>query len=39
MNSSVDVLVTNLSDNNSKYLSQVFSSDLLQLVKQKGVYR
>ena len=39
MNSSVDVLVTNLSDNHSKYLSQVFSSDLLQLVKQKEVYQ
>ena len=38
MNSSLDVLVKNLSDNNFKYLSQKFSGDLLKLVKQKGVY-
>ena len=38
MNSSVDALVYNLSDNDFKYLSQEFSGDLLDLVKQKGVY-
>ena len=27
-----------MSDNDFKYLSQEFSSDLLELVKQKGVY-
>ena len=34
MNSSLDSLVKNLSDNDFKYLS----GDLLELVKQKGVY-
>ena len=38
MNSSLDVLVKNLSDNDFKHLSQEFSGDLLKLVKQKGVY-
>ena len=38
MNSSSDSLVKNLSDNNFKYLSEEFSSELLKLVKQKGVY-
>ena len=38
MNSSLDALVKNLSDNDSKYSSQEFSGDLLKLVKQKGVY-
>ena len=31
-------MVKNLSGNNFKYLSQGFSGDLLELVKQKGVY-
>ena len=38
VNSSLDALVKNLSDNGFKYLSQEFSDDLLELVKQKGVY-
>ena len=38
MNSSLNILVKNLSDNDFKYLSQEFSGDLLQLVKQKGLY-
>ena len=38
MNSSLNVLVKNLSDNDIKHLSQDFSGDLLKLVKQKGVY-
>ena len=38
MNSSLNKLVKNLSDNDFKYLSQEFSGDLLQLVKQKGLY-
>ena len=33
MNSSLDSLVKNLSDNDFKYLSQEFSGDLLKLVK------
>ena len=37
MNSSLNKLVKNVSDNYFKYLSQEFS-DLLKLVKQKGVY-
>ena len=37
MNSSLDALVKNLSDNDFKYSSQEFSGDLLELVKQKGV--
>ena len=39
MNSSVNALVTNLSNNDFKYLLQKFSGDLLELVKQKGVYQ
>ena len=35
MNSSVNALVTNLSNNDFKYLLQEFSGDLLELVKQK----
>ena len=38
LNSSLDALVKNLSDNDFKYLTQEFSGDLLELVKQKGVY-
>ena len=38
MNSSLDALVYNLSDNDFKYLLQEFSGDLVDLVKQKGVY-
>ena len=38
MNSSLDSLVKNLSDNDFKYLSEEFSGELLRLVKQKGVY-
>ena len=38
MNSSLDLLVKNLSDNDFKYLSEEFSGDFLKLVKQKGVY-
>ena len=38
MNSSLDALVKNLSDNNLKYLSEEFSSEQSKLVKQKGVY-
>ena len=38
MNSSLDTLVKNLSDNDFKHLSQEISGDLLKLVKQKGVY-
>ena len=38
MNSSIDALVKNLSDNDSKYISREFRGDLPELVKQKGVY-
>ena len=38
MNSSLDSLVKNLSDNNFKYLSEEFSREFLKLVKQKEVY-
>ena len=38
INSIVNILVKNLSDNDFKYLSQEISDDLLELVKQKGVY-
>ena len=38
VNSGLHALVKNLSDNNFKYLLQEFSSDLLELVKQKVVY-
>ena len=36
LNSSLDKLTSNLSD--FKYLSSVFSGEILKLVKQKGVY-
>ena len=36
MNSSLDALVKNLSQMDFKYLSQEFTGDLLELVKQKG---
>ena len=39
MNSSLDSLVKNLSDNDFKYLSEEFSGEFLKLVKQKGVYQ
>ena len=35
MNSSLDALVKNLSDNDFKYLSQEFSGDLVKKVKKK----
>ena len=38
MNSSLDALVKNLTDNGFKYLFQEFSGELLELVKQKRVY-
>ena len=38
MNSKLDTLVKNLSNNDLKYLLQEFSRDLSELVKQKGVY-
>ena len=38
MNSSLDSLVKNLSDNDFKYLYEEFSGELLELVKEKGVY-
>ena len=38
MNSSLDALVKNLSEMDFKHSSQEFSDDLLELVKQKGVY-
>ena len=38
MNSSLDALVKNLSNNDFKYLSQEFSGELLELVKQEGVF-
>ena len=38
MNSSLDSLVKNLSDNDFKYLSEEFNDEFLKLVKQKGVY-
>ena len=38
MNSTLDSLVKNLSDNDFKYLSEEFSGEFLKLVKQKGVY-
>ena len=37
MNSSLSVIVKNLSDNDFKRLSQDFSGDLLKLVKQRNV--
>ena len=38
MNSSLDSLVKNLSDNYFKYLSEEFSGEFLKLAKQKRVY-
>ena len=38
VNSSLNLLVKNLSDKDFKYLSEEFGDDLLELVKQKGVY-
>ena len=37
-NSCLDSLVKNLSDNDFKYLSEEFSGEFLELVKQEGVY-
>ena len=38
MNTSLDSLVENLSDNDFEYLSEEFSGGFLKSVKQKGVY-
>ena len=38
MNSSLDALVKDLSKMDFKYLLQEISDDLLELVRQKGVY-
>ena len=38
MNSGLDALVKNLSENNFKYLSEEFRGEFLKLVKQKGVH-
>ena len=38
MNSRLDSLVKNLSDNDFKCLSEEFSGELLESVKEKGVY-
>ena len=38
MNSSLDSLVKNLSDDDFKYLSEELGGEFLKLVKQKGVY-
>ena len=38
MNSSLDSLLKNLSDNHFKYSSEEFSVEFSKLVKQKGVY-
>ena len=38
MNSSLERLVKNLSDNHFKYLTEEFGSKNLKLVKQKGAY-
>ena len=38
MNSSLDSLVRNLSDNDFKYLPEEFSGEFLELIKQKGMY-
>ena len=38
MNSSLDSLVKNFSDNDFKYLPEEVRSEFLKLVKQKGVY-
>ena len=39
MNSSLDALVKNLSDNDFKYLLQEFTGTLLELVKKKECMR
>ena len=38
MNSNLEKLVKNLTDNDFKYLSQKFNGEQLNLVKQKGVH-
>ena len=38
MNSSLDALVTNLSDNDFKQLLQEVTGDLSEIIKQKAVY-
>ena len=38
MNSNLDLLAKNLSENDFKYLSQEFSGECLKLTKQKGMY-
>ena len=38
MNSSLDALVKNLSDNGFKYFSEELGDEFVKLVKQKGVY-
>ena len=38
MNSSLDALVKDLSDNDFRYLSQEFSGEFLKLVSKEGVY-
>ena len=38
MNSNLNAMVKNLSEMDFKYLSQEYGCDLLELVKQKGVY-
>ena len=38
MNSSLDKLAGNLSSEDFKYLSEVFSGEKIELVKKKGVY-
>ena len=38
MNSSLDRLAKNLSDEDCKYLSEEFSGEKLELVKRKGIY-
>ena len=38
MNSDLDKLVKNLSDKDFKYLVEEFSSENLELLKQKGAY-
>ena len=38
MNSSLDSLIKNLSDNDFKCLSEEFSGEFLELLKQKRVY-
>ena len=38
INSSLDSLVKNLSDNDFKYLSEEFSDEFLRLAKEKGIH-